>query len=464
MTDTQKLRVFLSYTHADVSPIRELYQNLSAQGYEVWFDEENLIPGQEWRTEIERALEKSDVVVVCLSNNSVSREGFVQKEFRYAMEKALEMTEDGIFLIPVRLDDCKVPPKLSRYHWVDLFTANGFARLQKALALRASQVAMHNQIPTPPVIVTPPPSISFNAKKTERPKRPITTPRKKDPVKPVISTQDVKPTSFSLSTWSLTYLPILPAIIFLLAGMASPTEFKNTALYAILAILISSLFQWRILRSHFEKAIRWVLFNFLLSVLILASHGVLESVYEGLFDWVTNSQTTFRYYAFWALSFWVIIIVWAGINGYTAFLISRSNVKIKHFFTDAKLNISFWNLWGTVLLVGFPVTSIVMVWIINAFSIEKPFVWLFGGVGAMCGFLQWLILRRHLKLSWWIVANLIFGMLFGSMLDVEPNLNGFLIDDLVLLFWFTLNFSLGPLLIWYSTGRRRMAMQPVKAA
>lgn len=463
MTDTQKLRVFLSYTHADVSPIRELYQNLSTQGYEVWFDEENLIPGQEWRTEIERALERSDVVVVCLSNNSVTREGFVQKEFRFAMEKALEMTEDGIFLIPVRLDDCKVPSKLSRYHWVDLFTANGFARLQKALALRASQVAMHNQIPTPPPVVVTPPPISFNPKKTERPNRHITTPRKKDPVKPVTYVKDAKPASFSLSTWSLTYLPILPAIIFLIFGMNnSPTVFENSTLYAMLAVLAASAFQWWILRSYFEKAVRWILFNALLAVYILAFHWVLELVYEGLIEVANNRQTLFDYYSFWAASFWVVIIVWTGINGYAGYLISMSDSRMKRFFTDAKLNISFWNQWGLAPLAGIPLAIAAVNWVDGLTNFEVNSVFITGSVGFVCSFFQWLIVRRHLKPLWWAAITVFVSMLLGWALDYDPLRRGFFIDELILFIWFMLIVSMVPLLIWYSTGKRA-AMQSVKA-
>ena len=34
-----------------------------------------LLPGQDWRTKIEEAVETSDAVIICLSNNSVTKEG-----------------------------------------------------------------------------------------------------------------------------------------------------------------------------------------------------------------------------------------------------------------------------------------------------------------------------------------------------------------------------------------------------
>ena len=70
---------------------------------------------------IEEAVEASDVVIICLSNNSVTKEGYVQKELRYAREIALEKPEETIFLVPLRLDDCEVPRGLRFYQWVDYF-------------------------------------------------------------------------------------------------------------------------------------------------------------------------------------------------------------------------------------------------------------------------------------------------------------------------------------------------------
>ena len=91
---------------------------------------------------IEKALYNSDSIIVCLSPTSVSKEGFVQKEFKFAIDKSLEMTEGGIFLIPVRLSECQVPLKLSKYHWVDLFVNNGYKKLIKGLRERSNQIGI----------------------------------------------------------------------------------------------------------------------------------------------------------------------------------------------------------------------------------------------------------------------------------------------------------------------------------
>jgi formylglycine-generating enzyme required for sulfatase activity len=123
--------------------VRELYQKLGTEGWiDVWLDEEKLLPGQDWDYEIERALDKSDAVIVTLSTDSVSREGYVQKELRFALDIALEKPEGTIFILPVRLDDCERPRRLRSIQGIDYFPPErrelAYARLRKSLELRAN--------------------------------------------------------------------------------------------------------------------------------------------------------------------------------------------------------------------------------------------------------------------------------------------------------------------------------------
>ena len=106
----------------------------------AWLDEEKLLPGQDWRLEISKAVRSSDAVVVCLTKAAIAREGFVQKELRWALDVAEEKPEGTIFIIPARLESCSVPTKLTAYHWVDLFDAQGMSRLLAALQARAADI------------------------------------------------------------------------------------------------------------------------------------------------------------------------------------------------------------------------------------------------------------------------------------------------------------------------------------
>jgi tetratricopeptide (TPR) repeat protein len=138
LTTNRKLRVFLCHASQDKSVVGELCQRLLAEGWiDPWLDEEKLLPGQDWDLEIEKAVEASDAVIVCLSNNSVTKEGYVQKELRNVFDIALEKPEGAIFIIPLRLDDCSIPRRLKNLQYVDYFPDDQqdfvFKRLLKSL-------------------------------------------------------------------------------------------------------------------------------------------------------------------------------------------------------------------------------------------------------------------------------------------------------------------------------------------
>ncbi len=144
MADIRKLNVFLCHASDDKKTVRELYQRLTNSDYEVWLDEAKLLPGQEWELEIPRAVKSADVVVACLSKNSVSKEGYVQKELRIALDVADEKPEGTIFMVPVRLDDCIVPTRLNKWQWVDLFEEEGYRKLLLSLDRRAEDLGVQD--------------------------------------------------------------------------------------------------------------------------------------------------------------------------------------------------------------------------------------------------------------------------------------------------------------------------------
>jgi len=131
------LKVFLCHSSADKPEVRDWYKRLIADGVDAWLDVESLLPGQKWKIEIPKAIRNSDIVLVFLSEDSINKEGFVQKEIKEALDIADEKLEDAIFIIPARLEECTVPNRLGDYQWVDLFNSEGYNKLIRALEVRA---------------------------------------------------------------------------------------------------------------------------------------------------------------------------------------------------------------------------------------------------------------------------------------------------------------------------------------
>lgn len=144
----RKLQVFLCHSSQDKLLVRELNQKLIGESWIApWLDEEKLLAGQDWDIEIEKAVEAADAVIVCLSNNSVNKEGYVQKELRGVINVALEKPPETIFIIPLRLDECSIPRSIKHIHYFDYFPpekiTTTYRRLLSSLETRANLLGIN---------------------------------------------------------------------------------------------------------------------------------------------------------------------------------------------------------------------------------------------------------------------------------------------------------------------------------
>lgn len=135
------LRVFLCHSSNDKTAVRELYQKPRAEPWiDPWLDEEKILPGQNWEMEIERAVESTDAVIVCLSIKSIKKEGYIQKEMRKVLDIFAQKPDGTIFVIPLRFDDCQPPVRLKAIQYVDYFPdekkATTYQKILKSLDLR----------------------------------------------------------------------------------------------------------------------------------------------------------------------------------------------------------------------------------------------------------------------------------------------------------------------------------------
>src|SRR5512132_4075115 len=138
---TQPPRVFLAHAREDKERVRALYKQMKQRGFSPWLDEEDLLPGQIWTIEIQKAIREAGAFIACLSQISVRKHGYVQTEVRPALTAYGEKPAGAIYFIPVRLDECEIPDlqipnrgiSIRDFHWLDLWQEGGFERLIRAL-------------------------------------------------------------------------------------------------------------------------------------------------------------------------------------------------------------------------------------------------------------------------------------------------------------------------------------------
>lgn len=152
MPHSRRLRVFLCYTRKDRGIVIGLYNRLvQATWISPWMDIK-LHAGQDWDLEINKALSKSDVALVCLSNLSVNKEGYIQKELRMVLERAELQPPGSIYIIPIFLERCNPRYlKLSQFQAINYFPKKlrkeKFELLRIGLERRAGELGIQTNGP-----------------------------------------------------------------------------------------------------------------------------------------------------------------------------------------------------------------------------------------------------------------------------------------------------------------------------
>ena len=106
--------VFLSYAREDRQFVDRLVNDLRLRGIAVWRDVEQLLPGQNWREEIERALLAAAALLYVASARSVGA-SFVAAELSAVVAREIPV-------VPIILDDAcaeRLPLLVRQYQWVD---------------------------------------------------------------------------------------------------------------------------------------------------------------------------------------------------------------------------------------------------------------------------------------------------------------------------------------------------------
>ncbi|ETW97000.1 MAG: hypothetical protein ETSY1_24440 [Candidatus Entotheonella factor] len=89
-------------------------------------------------------MQEADFFLICLSTHSVGKRGYVQKEFKLALDIWFEKLANEIYLIPVRLEPCDIPEELTDVQYVDLFEEDGWEKLVESLRFGTERLINQN--------------------------------------------------------------------------------------------------------------------------------------------------------------------------------------------------------------------------------------------------------------------------------------------------------------------------------
>lgn len=72
---------FISYSHADKSVAKKLYDRLTSSGFKIWFDDNSIKKAADWESSIEAGIKRTRLFIPILSKN-VEQESIIPHEYR----------------------------------------------------------------------------------------------------------------------------------------------------------------------------------------------------------------------------------------------------------------------------------------------------------------------------------------------------------------------------------------------
>ena len=98
--------VFISYAREDLPAVQKLKAGLDAAGVTTWFDLERLEGGDDYDRKIQRNIARCSYFIPVVSATTERRlEGYFRREWSYAIDRARNMADGALFILPVCIDD-----------------------------------------------------------------------------------------------------------------------------------------------------------------------------------------------------------------------------------------------------------------------------------------------------------------------------------------------------------------------
>jgi len=157
---SRRLNIFLCHASEDKPIVRTIYKKLQKYNVELWFDEQNLLPGERWESIVPLAIQKCDIVIICLSRAFLLKEGYAHYEVHVVLEAAKRKPRDTIFHIPFRLDECVIPAYLQEWHYVSNFIAGDFEKIISACEKRRDWLNTYHKANIQPLVYALPEQLS----------------------------------------------------------------------------------------------------------------------------------------------------------------------------------------------------------------------------------------------------------------------------------------------------------------
>lgn len=145
--------IFISYAKEDQAFAQDIYLALRRNGLAPWMDKppapfasEGLKIGEKWASVLQEKIAQAHYIILVLSPRSVSKRGYVQVEFRAALDRMNYLPDNEVLVLPILMEGCVVPSltvgriNLSDLQW-EVVGQNQIQAFVLDLAVRIQEIA-----------------------------------------------------------------------------------------------------------------------------------------------------------------------------------------------------------------------------------------------------------------------------------------------------------------------------------
>jgi hypothetical protein len=118
--------VFISYARDDLAAVQRLKAGLDAAGITTWFDFDRLESGDDYDRKIAANIARCSFFLPIVSATTQRRlEGYFRREWSYAVDRARNIADGAVFILPICIDDVPesealVPDRFKSLHFTRL--------------------------------------------------------------------------------------------------------------------------------------------------------------------------------------------------------------------------------------------------------------------------------------------------------------------------------------------------------
>lgn len=148
--------LFLSYASEDRAIVERIQQTLDHNGIDCWFDRQQLIGGDDWKSKIIRNIKACSLFVPILSRHTLTPQNrFFRREWDEAFKHRIGFAANDRFLIPVAIDDIQpnnpaLPREFDKSNWERLPAGEVTPAFRELITAAFQQAQLRDHVKSTP--------------------------------------------------------------------------------------------------------------------------------------------------------------------------------------------------------------------------------------------------------------------------------------------------------------------------